>query len=266
MAFKLIVDKIEDIEEAHRPLYVEKEGKFHLDVDGIDEHPSVVKLKQQQEAARRSERAMKDQVAKWEKLGKSDEEIAALIAAEEQNKQTALERAGEWDKLKEQMNERHQLEVKRLEGLTEAEKTANKALNAKIRRYLVDSKATSAIAAAEGEPELLLDYVKRFIKVEEDEHGEFFTSIVDDKGGARVNGKGDPLTVDELLAEMKSSEKLGRAFKASGASGGGAAPGGGSNPKLTPPGVPKSWAEAKTPEDKAKFIAHQNTLKSAKTA
>lgn len=261
MAFKLIVKDINTVDEAHRPLYVERDGEFHLDVDGVDDHPSVVKLKQQQEAARRAERAMKTQVEKWEKLGKTDEEIAALIAAEEHNKQTALERAGEWDKLKDQMNKKHQDELKRWEGLTEAEKQNNIKLKNKLERYLIDAKATAAIAAAEGEPELLLPIVKRFMKVEEDENGEFFTSIVDDKGGARVNGKGDPLTIDELLVEMKSSEKLGRAFKASGSSGGGSSPGGGSNPKVTPAGVPKTWQDAKTPEDKAKFIAHQKTLK-----
>ena len=51
MAFKLIVKDINTIDEAHRPMYVERDGEFHLDVDGVDEHPSVVKLKQQQEAA-----------------------------------------------------------------------------------------------------------------------------------------------------------------------------------------------------------------------
>ncbi len=262
MAFKLVVKDINTIDEAHRPLYVQVGEEYHLDVDGVDEHPSVVKLKQQQEAARRSERAMKTQIEKWEKLGKTDEEIQALIAAEETNKVTALERAGEWDKLKEQMNKKHQEDIKKYEGLTAAEKENNIKLRGRLERYLVDAKATAAIAAAEGEPELLLPIVKRFMKVTEDpDTGEFSTSIVDDKGGARVNGKGDPLTIDELLTEMKSSEKLGRAFKASGSSGGGSAPGGGSNPKLTPAGVPKSWAEAKTPEDKAKFIAHQKTVK-----
>lgn len=261
MAYKLIIDKIEDVEENIRPLYVEKDGKFFLDVDGIEEHPLVAKSKQNLEAARRAERAMKAQVEKWEKLGKTDEEIAALIAAEEQNKQTALEAKGQWEELKKQMNERHQLDIKKWEGLTEAEKQNNIKLRNKLERYLVDATATAAIAAAEGEPELLLPIVKRFVKVVEDDAGEFTTMVVDDKGGARVNGKGDPLTIVELLAEMKSSEKLGRAFKASGSSGGGASPGGGSNPKLTPAGVPKTWQDAKTPEDKAKFIAHQKTLK-----
>lgn len=264
MAVKLIVKDLNDVDEGLRALYVERDGAFHLDAEGFDEHPTVAKLKQQQEAARRSERAMKSQIEKWEKLGKTDEEIQALIASEEDNKRTKLEQAGEWDKLKEQMNSKHRDEIKRWEGLTEAEKQNNTKLRAKLERYLVDAQATSAIAAAEGEPELLLPIVKKFMKVVEDpDTGEFSTSIVDDKGGARVNGKGDPLILAELLTEMKSSEKLGRAFKASGSSGGGSSPGGGSNPKTTPAGVPKTWADAKTPEDKAKYLAHQRTLKAS---
>lgn len=260
MALKLVVDKIEDVEENLRPLYVERDGKFHLDAEIEDPAP----LKRNLEAARRSERAMKQQVEKWEKLGLTEEEIVQLKAKAEKDQLEEAERKGEWEKLKQQMNQRHAEDLKAKDAQIETERQAREKLNQQIRRYLVDAKATSAIAAAEGEPELLLDYVKRFIKVEQDEDGEFRTSIVDDKGGARVNGKGDPLTVDELLAEMKSSEKLGRAFKSSGSSGGGSQPGGGSTPKnTTPAGVPKSWAEAKTPEDKAKYIAHQKTLKPA---
>jgi hypothetical protein len=90
MAIKLVVQDINTVDETMRPLYVERDGAFHLDAEGFEDHPTVSKYKQQQEAARRSERAMKTQIDKWEKLGKTDEEIQALIAAEEHNKQTAL--------------------------------------------------------------------------------------------------------------------------------------------------------------------------------
>lgn len=263
MPLKLKVEKLDDVDENLRPMYQERDGAFYLDLDGIDEHPSVAKAKSNLEAARRSERAMKAQIEKWEKLGKSDEEILALIEGEEKAKNAQLEAKGQWEELKKQMNEKHQIELKKFESLVDGEKQISAKLRGQIERYLVDAKATAAITAAEGEPELLLPIVKKFMKVTQGEDGEFSTSIVDDKGGARVNGKGDPLTIDELLAEMRNSEKLGRAFKASGSSGGGSAPGGGSNPKVTPAGVPKSWADAKTPEDKAKFIAHQKTLKTA---
>lgn len=263
MALKLVVDQIDDVEETMRPLYEEKDGKFHLIVEGIED---TSQIKRNLEAARRSEKAMKHQVEKWEKLGLTEEEILALKEKAEKDVENKAVEKGEWDKLKTQMNEKHAADIKKWELLTEAEKENNKKLKGKIERYLVDAKATAAITAAEGEPELLLAIVKRHIKVDEDENGEYTTSIVNDKGEARVNGKGEPLTIDELLAEMKSSEKLGRAFKASGNSGAGSAPGGGSNStSKTPAGVPKSWQEAKTPEDKAKYLAHQKTVAAKKT-
>lgn len=263
MPMKLVLDTLEGLDATLHPLYEKREdGKFQLAFDPTDleELPFVVNLKKNETAARRAERAMKTQIEKWEKLGKTDEEITALIAKQEKDAEAEAERKGEWEKLRAQMNEKHGVELNKKDlAIKEKEDKAEK-LRSQIERYLVDAKATAAIAAAEGEPELLLPLVKKFIKVAQGEDGEFSTSIVDDKGGPRVNGKGDPLTVEELLAEFKASEKLGRAFKASGASGGGSAPGGGSNPK-TPAGVPKSWSEAKTPEDKAKFIAHQKTVK-----
>lgn len=255
---KRVIEKLEEVEEPLRPFYKENETdkKFYLD---LEDYEDPAPLKRNLEAARRSERAMKQQVEKWEKLGLSEEEITALKAKAEDDAVKEAERKGEWDKLRAQMNEKHALDLKNKDTAIEVEKGNSAKLRGQIERFLVDAKATAAIAAAEGEPELLLPLVKRFIKVEQDENGEYSTSIVDDKGGPRVNGKGDPLTIEELLAEMKSSEKLGRAFKASGSSGGGSQPGGGHNPKAPPPGTPKNWQEAKTPEEKAKFLLHQRT-------
>lgn len=258
---KRVIANLEEVEEPLRPFYKkneadDKDTKFYLD---LEDYEDPTPLRRNLEAARRSERAMKQQVEAWEKLGLSQEDITALKEKAAKEAELEAERKGEWEKLKGQMNEKHLQELKKKDLDIEAERGNSAKLKGQIERFLVDAKATAAIAAAEGEPELLLPLVKRFIKVEQDENGEFSTSIVDDKGGPRVNGKGDPLTIEELLAEMKSSEKLGRAFKASGSSGGGSPPGGGHNPKNPPPGTPKSWNDAKTPEDKAKFLLHQRT-------
>jgi len=56
---------------------------------------------------------------------------------------------------------------------------------------------------------------------------EFNVQVVDDKGDPRVNGKGEPLTIADLVAEMRGSEVFGRAFEVSGQSGSGKQPGNG---------------------------------------
>lgn len=45
MALKTIVDNLDDVPEALRGEYKEIDGKFVLDIEGIDAHPSVVNLK-----------------------------------------------------------------------------------------------------------------------------------------------------------------------------------------------------------------------------
>jgi len=260
MAMKLILDKIEDVPEAIRGEYEEKDGKFHLIVEDLEKSPLFEKLKANEQAARRSERALAAKVSTWEKLGKTEEEITALIAKDEQNEQQKLEDKGKWDELKKQMNEKHLLELEKKDKLTEAEKKKAEWLRGQIEKHLVDAQASAAISLAKGRHRLLLPIVKSAIKVTEDESGEFSTHIVDEKGGARVNGKGEPLTLAELLEEMRASEDLGGAFEGSGIAGTGAQPGGGVRSKSDPPaGTPKSWAEAKTPEDKAKFLAWNKT-------
>jgi hypothetical protein len=41
---KAVISKLEEVEEAHRKFYVEREGKFYLDVEGIEQHPEVTGL------------------------------------------------------------------------------------------------------------------------------------------------------------------------------------------------------------------------------
>lgn len=239
MALKLIVDTLDDVPEALRGEYVEKDGKFHLGVDGLEDTGGL-KTALQKERADRA--AYEKQVKAWQGLGKTPDEIKELLAAQEKADEDKATRAGEWDKLKAQMNEKHDAALR-------AKDETITAMRARLNAELVDAKAVAAIAAAKGVPELLLPHVQRHVKVDD----EFNVQVVDGKGDPRVGAKGEPLTIADLVAEMKASEVFGRAFEGSGQSGSGTQPnsagGAGGNG-----GVPKSWAEAKTDEEKAAFL------------
>jgi len=243
---KLVVDKLEDVEEAYRGLYVEKDGKFHLKVEGYED---PAPHRRTAEAARRAEKAMQAKIEKWEKLGKSPEEIEALIAKATDDETKDAERKGEWDKLKQQMNDRHAAELAKLQKTIAEKDEANKTLRQQIENHLIDAQATSAIAENKGVPQLLLPHVRKHVKVEEVD-GELKIVVTDGKGGARVNGKGEPLTVAELVADMRSSEIFGRAFEATGSSGGGSPPG--SPGGAVPPG--KRRADFKSEKERAEFV------------
>ena len=49
-------------------------------------------------------------------------------------------------------------------------------------------------------------------------------ALVDANGTPRINAKGEPLTIKDVVAEMRASDTFGRAFEGSGASGGGTPP------------------------------------------
>lgn len=219
---KLVIDKIEDVEEPFRALYEAKDGKFHLKVDGIEDTSSL-------HSALRSERAsranLEKKVKAWESLGKSDEEIKTLIAQAEKDEEDKAKKAGEFDKLREGMATQHAKDLKAKDDVVASMKKS-------LVRYLVDAQATAALAAAKGSADLLLPHVQRNVRVVE-ESGEYVVKVVDAKGEPRFNGKGEPMGIADLVGEMRQSDIYGRAFEGSGQSGSGMRPanGGGGMPQ-----------------------------------
>jgi hypothetical protein len=210
MALDLIVDALDAVPEAFRPLYVQAGDKFKLDVSGVED---TTGLKSALEAERKAAREASKQAAAWKSLGKTPEEIQALVEAQAKAEQDRLTKAGDWDKLAKQMNDAHAQE---LNGLKATLETKDRAL----AKHLIDSAAVSAVAAAKGVPELLLPHIRSATKVI-NEDGDYAVRVVDATGNPRVNGKGEFLTIRDLVAEMKQSEVFGRAFDGSGATGSG---------------------------------------------
>ena len=96
MGLSTVIETTEGLNEALIPYYTEKDGKFHLQIDGIREHPDVLNLKVAYEREKEDAKTLKAErdtlksqtkalpddfdPEKWEKLkdGKPDE--AALVA------------------------------------------------------------------------------------------------------------------------------------------------------------------------------------------
>jgi hypothetical protein len=211
MALDLIVDALDAVPESFRSLYVQNGDKYKLDVSGVEDTSG---LKSALEAERRAAREASKQAAAWKALGKTPDEIQALVDAQAKAEQERLTKAGDWDKLAKQMNDAHAQELNTLKSTLE---TKDKAL----AKHLVDSAAVNAIAAAKGVPELLLPHIRSAVKVIE-ENGDYAVRVVDSTGSPRVNGKGEFLSIKDLVSEMRQSEVFGRAFDGSGASGSGA--------------------------------------------
>ena len=135
MPLQLTVDTLDAVPENLRSLYSEADGKFRLAVDGLEDTAGLKSaLQKEREAARTAEK----QAKAWMALGKTPEEIAALVDAQRKAEEDRALKGGEFDKLKAQMNEQHKAELAKKDG-------AVVAMRAHLERFLVDAQATTAI-------------------------------------------------------------------------------------------------------------------------
>lgn len=246
MAIEFTVDSIDTIPEAQRGLYKQAGDKYVLDISGYEDPVGLKSaLAKEREAAKTASR----QAAQWQSLGKTPEEITALVEVQAQAERDKLTKGGEWDKLKAQMADQQKAELgKKDERIT--------ALTKSLERRLVDADATAAIAAAKGVPALLLPHVRAQVKVIEDS-GEFRAQVVDAAGNPRVNGKGEFLSIADLVAEMRQDDVFGRAFEATGTAGSGATSGSsGGNSKT----IKEAAFQALRPAERAKAMASGMTV------
>lgn len=224
MALKALVDAIDTVPEPARAFYKEADGKFILDVEPVDgfalEDVSGLKNTLGKEMTLRKK--LEKDVVKFKDID-PDKARDALARLEELGN---IDPAKDADKIvnerleaaKRQLLEKHGEELKtrdgRIAGLTKT-----------VESLMVDQVATAALAEAKGAVELLLPHVQRHTRVREDANGSFIVEVVDKDGNARIgNAKGDPMTIKDLVQEMRKSETFGRAFEGTGHTGSGTRP------------------------------------------
>lgn len=175
-------------------------------------------------AERDSLRANRDEILKEKKRadaalknyeGFDPAEFKALkdAAAEAERKKAASE--GDFKALEKQLVDRHAVEL----GTRDKRITT---LQSALEQRLVDAEAARELAEAKGSVKVLLPHVKARTKVVETD-GVFSVVVVDEAGNPRIaDGKGTPMTLKGLVAEMRDDAEFARAFEGSGSSGGGA--------------------------------------------
>lgn len=233
MAIKAIVEKLEDVPESLREHYAPgaaadgTEGKFVLKVESVGGFAleNVDGLKSALGKERTQREKLEKDVVKYKDIDpdKAREALAKLAEL------GTLDPAKEADKIantkfeaaKAQLLEKHGAE------LTQRDQRIGQ-LHKTVETLLVDAAATSALAEAKGSVELLLPHVRAHTRVKEVD-GKFSVEVVDKDGNGRIaDGKGTPMDIGGLVAEMKKSDTFGRAFEGTGHSGSGAQPNGGS--------------------------------------
>lgn len=197
MALKLIVEKLDEVPEASRGLYVERDGKFHLDVDGLEDTSGL------KSALEKERQARKD----------LDKRLAALKDVDPE----------EYRRLKDEADakEREKLEkdadLKRLSDKMTAKEREFSEKEAKLLGEIRTMRLDDSLKAAAIAHGVHKDYLDDFVTVLKARH----VKLGDDLKLQVLDADGDPstLTLDDLMKDMKG-KKPGY-FEGSSSSGGG---------------------------------------------
>ena len=206
MALKVTVDTLDDVPEPFRTEYTESNGRYVLNVEGVDDHPDVVNLKSAYTRVKESDKAKADQLrdalAKLEaKANPTAKDDAAILQLRQQ---LEAERDGYKTKAEQLEGQVYKLTVESqldeaIRGVGIAEPAFVKAAKLTLER---------AVKVADGKPFFetdmgpvaLADYVKRWASSE----GAAFVSPP--KGGGAGGGKTTG-TVTKKPQEMSVQER-----------------------------------------------------------
>lgn len=102
---------------------------------------------------------------------------------------------------------------KQLAEAVNAEKGETLKMKGSLERHLISEAATAALATSGAiSPQLLMPHVKAQVRVVQS-GDDFVAAVVDSDGTIRTNGKGSPMTVADLVGEMKTKAEFSVAFK-----------------------------------------------------
>ena len=103
MALKALLETLDGVDDAVKPLYAERDGKFVLDVEGVDDHPEVANLrnaygrtKADKDAAKAEAATLKARIAELEKGAPDTAATQAKLTQLQEQLDAANAKAGEW--------------------------------------------------------------------------------------------------------------------------------------------------------------------------
>jgi hypothetical protein len=211
-------------------LYVERDGKWALRTDDPTVGSAVTAiagLNKSNRAMRAERDALKARVPDLSKLAEYGSDPDSILAGIEKkldevkathSTKTGQELERQVAKIREDLGTAHRTElekhVARINGLT-----------SQLHNLLVTSDAMSALAEAGAvDPELVMPFIHSQVKVSEAD-GKFDVVVLQKNGDPRYSGAtAKPMTIRELVGEMKADERYGQLFKSDAPRGGGANP------------------------------------------
>jgi hypothetical protein len=214
------LDSLDTVPPDFQPFYKKTdEGKFVID-DDSPPVKSAVKLVVGLSTALRNSRAEAKKgsvdLTPLKTYGNTPDEIATKINETIATLNEQIKGVNP-DKMKGEL-------AKQFAGEIETHKKTAEALKTQLYTVLVKKEAVDAIGRQKGDVELLLPFVEKHVQTVQLANGSFGVRVVDSKGEPEYNTSGGEMTVDELVAAMKTQPKYAKLFASESPKGGGAAP------------------------------------------
>ncbi len=209
------LDSLDAVPDGFRGLYAKgDDGSFIIHSD-FSAH--VGGLTSALDKERKNNKVSGKSLADWLKLGESPDVVATKLTELTDAATKGAEGRTNWDKMRADLEAGHKVAL-----LAKDREVGT--MRGTLERHLVDNVAITALTDVKGSPALLLPHVRSQVKVFAD-GDNYIVRVVDKDGDPRGDGKGGYMTIKDLVAEMRASADFGRAFEASGSTGGGKQPG-----------------------------------------
>jgi len=206
-----------DLTETEKTRLGELEAKAKAENDGDDDKTFskayVESLRAENAKYRTRAKDADEKLAKYD--GVDPEKYRELETTAKAAEQAKLEGKGEWEKLKENMVQSHQVDLKKKDDEITALKGEKQKLELEIGKTI--RKHTVAVEASIAEainPNVVEMIVEARTQIETSDTGARNVIVLDADGSPAIDLKtGKPLTVAGLLKEMKTSQEYAHLFK-----------------------------------------------------
>ncbi len=231
MALVAMLDSVDALSEELRKEYKKRDdGKWVLEVTPVGglELSDTAGLK----TALGKERAnAKTAAEKLVAFGELDPAAAKAALAK-------VKEMADWDpekKVAEKVQAREKQLIEKHEAAVAALEKERDSVSTELQRNLITNTAITALQSAKGSVKLLLPHVERQAKMRRTETGQFAVDVIGADGNPRVgDSAGNPMTIAQLVEELKGSKDFAAAFEGAGATGSGTAGGGGTKVPAEP--------------------------------
>lgn len=204
MALKAVLQNLDGVPESLRGEYKEQDGKFYLDIEGIDDHHGVGALKRAKDYEKDNARKAKEEVARLTgELDTAQRDMDEL-------RKTGIPK-GDVDRLEQSYKDKN---AKREKELTDQ----ISALTNSLELHLLEGQAVKLAGEVAAKPEYIeaiMPHIRSRMKLEMTE-GEHIVRILD------KDGKPSASNLDDLKKEVLGMKALAPLLSGSKASGSGA--------------------------------------------